>query len=812
MFTKRPAVRFVVFLVLGILLANALHVQSSWALTMIALLLGLSLVCAHVDRESLRLDLLLQALVVLIGFYLQSVQRESEVSGKLSPVLRESILLTGRIESEPVQQEKKATFVLKTELLQREGRNDFARRRILTTLRGLNARSDLSLLRCGSRIVGRATLEPFPIQRNPGEFNYGHYLTLNDIQGVATIAAPEDFVVTKESAFSNFNALIGAIQRSLYRTIDRYHSPEQASFLKGVILGYRADLSNEIKQSFMNTGTIHILAVSGSNVAVIVLIIYSMFGFLRLPKKLAGGATIFGIVIFMFITGASPSVVRATIMATVLLVGTLFERRTDVYNSLSVAAAIILLLDTNALFDVGFQLSFAAVVSIVYIYPILKKLIDLIPERFEEIKAIDYVLKLFAVSLAAQIGTLPFTAYYFGRISLVSLLANLIVVPLSGLNVLLGVATVACSSVSSFVASCYAALNSIAIDFLLGFVKVAGNVPHAYAETAQFQLLHALLYYGIVAILFHITNPRIVKWGITASLAFLTAFLVNGIVENWSAILRITLIDVGQGDAILIESPNHKYVLIDAGPRQFKYDAGERTIAPYLARHGINKLDAVIVTHGHSDHIGGVPYIVDHVKVASLVTAELNTTSSLYRKMKQVIRNEGVAEREVQTGQSIDLDPSTRFYVLHPKTSEDRQRSLNNTSIVVKLVYGKSVALLVGDAEKESEAELCRRFGSFLASDILKVGHHGSRTSSSGVFLRCVKPAVALVSVGAKNKFGHPSQETIERLIRYGSHVYRTDKEGAIVYETDGNSWWKYDWRNKRRVALDSNDEGGAAM
>ena len=805
---KRPAVRFVLLLGLGILLAGIIHVHLCWVLVLTLLTFVLPLAIAALRKAPIQMDVFLHMLVVLIGFSLQSLEMEHAASTTLNPVEPESIKLQGWIEGEPVLHEKKMTFVLKTETLKWGERDDVVRRRILVTLRGIRVAADLSAFRCGSKVVARATLEPFPFQRNPGEYDYGRYLVLNGIQGVATIAAREDVIITKASAASSFNAIVGTIQRSLYTILDRYYSTRQAGFLKGVLLGYRADLSTDIKQSFMNTGTIHILAVSGLHVGVIALIVYAMISFLRLPKKFAGMMTILGLVLFMFITGARPSVVRATIMASVILIGTTFERKPDVYNSLSVAAIIILLLDSNALFDVGFQLSFAAVLSIVYIYPILKKLIDLIPERFEEIKSIDYVLSLFAVSLSAQIGTLPFTAYYFGRVSFVSLLANLIVVPLSGLNVMLGVATIGISLISPFIASLYAALNGIAIDFLLGFVTVAGNAPYAYAETPHVQFLQVLLYYGIIAIILHATRPRAVKWAVIVCLALVTILFAKDIRDHRAATLRMTVIDVGQGDAILIETPNHRTFLVDAGPRQFNYDAGERIILPLLHRKGIKNLDALVVTHSHSDHIGGVPFLVSHMRVSSFMEADVGASSYLYRTMKDEIRRAEIPCAEQQRGERIVLDDAVRLYVLHPKLPEDARKSLNNTSVVVKLVYGNSSALLVGDAENEAEAELCSQYGSFLASTILKVGHHGSGTSSSGEFLRLVKPGVALVSVGMRNKFGHPSPATVARILRSGSLVHRTDREGALVYESDGYSWWEYDWRNDSRIPIDETREG----
>ncbi|HEY6953343.1 MAG TPA: ComEC family competence protein, partial [Bacteroidota bacterium] len=304
-FTKRPAVRVALLFMLGILIAGQFQPHSTFVL--VPLVVVFIIVAASVGwgRTTSLGDVTLQVLVVALGAYLQSIQQESTSTKILDPVEEEPMLVDGRIESEPVRQEKKTTFVLKTIVLRQNDRDDITERRILTTLRNRGGTSATTNLRCGTRLIARVMVGPFPRQRNPGEFNYGRYLALNNIQGIASIADAGDVVVTEEAPMSSFSALIGSMQRTLYGIIDQYHSPQQASFLKGVILGYRADLSTEVKQSFMNTGTIHILAVSGSNVAVIVLIIHSMFGFLRLRKKLAGAATIVGVVIFMFITGAS---------------------------------------------------------------------------------------------------------------------------------------------------------------------------------------------------------------------------------------------------------------------------------------------------------------------------------------------------------------------------------------------------------------------------------------------------------------------------------------------------------------------------
>jgi competence protein ComEC len=364
----------------------------------------------------------------------------------------------------------------------------------------------------GKKIEIHGMLEPFPFQRNPGEFDYGKYLALNDIQGVVTVKGLDHVRVGMEKDGYSFQALTYSVQQALYHIIDHLHSPRHAGFLKGIIFGYRADIPSDVKQSFLDTGTIHILAVSGSNVAFVAFIFFSILGFFRLPRKAAGVIAILGLIAYMLITGSSASVVRATIMAIVFLCGTFFERKADLYNSISVAALILLFWNTNTLFDVGFQLSFAAVISLVFFYPRLESLIKKIPERLKKIKGVDAVLKVFAVSLAAQLGTVPFTAYYFSRISIVSLVANIPVVPISGLNTFIGAAEIMVYSISPWIAKLYAAANDFLVWFLLGFVQQAASVPYAYVESWQFNAMFVAGYYILVIGIFHLNIPRVRAW------------------------------------------------------------------------------------------------------------------------------------------------------------------------------------------------------------------------------------------------------------------------------------------------------------
>lgn len=652
----------------------------------------------------------------------------------------------------------------------------------------------------GSMITFKSVLQEPSDSRNPGEFSYKDYLALHDIHAVISVFGFSHIKRThQQRTFFLFEKIIFPVKDFIIRTITSNLKGDNAYFLIGLLLGDRSDISREIKNAFMNTGTIHVLAVSGAHVLIVVTVIFTIFGLLRFPRKVKIVATIVMLGLYVLLTGGTPSVIRASIMASIILLGKLFQERVNVYNTLGLSAVILLLVDPKQLFNVGFQLSFSAVFSIVYFYPKLEHLISLIPEKWEEVRMVKWLWQAFAVSTAAQIGTIPFTALYFGRVSLVSFFANLVVVPLVGVLVPIGIAGVLFSIVSSFIGSCFFEVNNLVAWFTLTFVRLAEQVPFATVNTALFGLKDTFIYFTVVGLIFNIRDRLIVKRIVLFGLLGSNMILYSSLFDDQIGKLQVTFLDVGQGDAAVIRFPQGQTVLVDAGPISSGMNAGEKIVAPYLRKQGISTIDAVISTHPHADHIGGMPYIMEHFRIKEVIDQDQRAGSKLfaeYDSLKHTLPS-GLCRAGMQPLQYSNI----RVYCLHPSRSfldtdgSDGYTDLNESSIVLKLVYGSTSFLLTGDAEQPAENNMVRWYGDFLDSDVLKAGHHGSITSSSELFLEEVTPHDAVISVGRFNKFHHPSSIVIDRLKAMHAIVHRTDEEGAVVFESDGHTITHLRWR-----------------
>jgi competence protein ComEC len=799
----RPAARIALLFILGIVLSSAMRGDKHFLLSgVIVLALGILVLYTRSLESSPLSTVAHHFLVLLLGWYAGSDRISQLEADVLSPrFYGERVIVAGRIESEPVRKGTRSEMVVHAEMIARRTNSEHVSRRLLVhvvkSARWVNGDS----LQTGDGVRFSGTLEPLPGARNPGEFDYGRYLALNGIQGFIIVRDSNAIALKERSNGPGLSAIIGHAQNEIFGAFDRYHKTEEAGYLKGVVFGYRADLSAEIKESFMNTGTTHILAVSGSNVVVVALIFSSLIGFLRVSRKTATLLTFIGLLWYMVITGLSPSVIRATIMGSAILGGTLLGRKGDVYNSLGFAALVMLIWDPMYLFDVGFQLSFAAVISIVYYYPKLEPLIEMLPAKLIRNGLVKSGLQLFFVSLAAQIGTMPFTAFYFGRVSVVAVVANLIVVPVSSINVLLGFATVAFSFISDWIAGSYAALDNLIVSLLLKFVLWCSKVPFAYVETMRVGGAFTAIYYASVTAIFSIRKPRLLVRSIVALLVVMVFAVLREVLADTKPRLTATVIDVGQGDAILLELPNHHSVLIDTGPKFMTDDSGERMIAPLLKRKGIAALDAIVLTHPHDDHIGGCKFLMDNFKAGSLILSDSTVPSRPFGEILTHAREKGIPILLARAGESLQFDSTTRIFVLHaaPKA---RPRDLNDQSIVLKVVYGQSALLLTGDASTRVEGELLEAGDVVLSSDVIKVAHHGAVTSSCAEFLEAVKPTLALISVGRENKFKHPSPVTLSRYESMGSETRRTDLCGALVIASDGSHFRTVSWRNNHLISF----------
>ena len=795
---RSPALRLAAYIATGILLGRVAlpPPELLWTfLAGLAVLLVLSGHRATTPAAVLLFSLLAACICVVIG-----MTRLSEMS-RSSPVPADTLLdgsavVVGMVGDDPSFSGTRCRFpVLARRLLLGRTVHDLPVR-ILVTMKWPSQGGDTTRLFYGMQVLLRGKLERPSAERNPGEFDARTYYEANGISLFLRVRSRDSITVLSEGGGSWWmRSFVLPVRRALLRQIDRTVGGDEGEFLKGILIGERSGLSPSLRESFMRSGTAHVLAVSGSNVAVLAGVLFLLLEFLRTGRRWRIALTCACIVFYMMLTGGQPPVVRAGVMAIIVLLAGVVQERPHVLNSLGVAASAILLFDPRQLFDVGFQLSFAAVFSIVLLYPMFTPMIDRLPGRTWIGRTVQAALRLAALSLAATIGTLPLTAICFGRVSSIGLLANIVVVPAVGLSVVLGVASAMVELVSLWMAEAYASINTLVLWLTIRTSVVAGGLSVATIDTPGFRWPEAIAFYAGIMVFLRLRARRGVFPATLLLLASLSASLFipsPPVFGSARGLLRITFLDVGQGDAAVLELPDGRIVVVDAGGWSPEYDAGERVVVPYLRRRGIRTVDLLVITHTHSDHIGGVPALLRSFPVHRVLDPGQTIPVSLIESAG--LRTTGFA------GKEVDIGSEARLYVLSPDQAlavpyGAADPDVNNTSVVLKVCYGSMSFLMAGDAGVDAEETMVGSYGDFLRAAVLKVGHHGSAGSSSERFLDAVAPEHAIVSVGRGNVFGHPSQAIIERLAARGIETLRTDEEGAVIFETDGRTLKRLEWR-----------------
>ena len=643
--------------------------------------------------------------------------------------------------------------------------------------------------RYGDRVVFSGRLRRPQPARNPGGFDARTYYASRGVLALMSVRDAGSYRVTlRNRSFTWQTGVIDPLRNSIERTIDRTMRGDSAALLKGILLGARRQLPEELLDTFKTIGLAHILAVSGLHVGLITLVIHTLLFVLRLPRHVVVAGTLGVLVLYAFITNLTPSVIRATIMAALFLAGRQLDRQTDTVNILAVAAIVILLIWPSALFDLSFQLSFLATYAIITGYPRMK---ELLPERISRSEKwwARWLRDGLLVSVAAQLGALPVVAGTFYQVSWMSAVANLFIGPLVFLNTTFGVLTALTGPLAIEIARLFSAANTLVLFAMIHLSKAFSGAPSALVEVPAPSTLFFASFYGAGLLL--LWKPgglrgRRTRQGLVALCLLL--FCYNLLPDRS---LRITVLDVGQGDAIFIACPNGRTLLVDGGARSPFFDAGARVIVPFMRAKGYRRVDTIIVTHPDLDHYGGLRAVVESVEVGEVLSSGVGSDSRSYQTWREAIDRHGIPYRKVVKGDTLAALGGVRGLFLHPDPlflSGPAKTNRNEASVVLRLSFGTFSMLLTGDIEEKGEAATVRRPSS-LKSTVLKSPHHGSRTSSGTAFLNAVDPESVAVSAGRFNNFGHPSPEVIERYSRRGADVFRTDEGGAVMIRSSGRSW-----------------------
>lgn len=697
------------------------------------------------------------------------------------------VLITGISEREAIplavdEKTKQTTYLLDVLRLQKGEEVSRADAKVLVTVyEDKEARG----ARVGDVINVYGKLKEIRDFQNPGRIDRAAAYARDGVYARMTTKGNDVWIAQTEG---DWHRVVAEIRQSVRERLAGVLSERDAAILFAILFGGYYGIPPVWIENFSVLGIIHILSVSGAHIAVLSGFVLMLCRLLRL-RGIVQFVTVTAIICgYAVVAGMTPPVMRSAVMGTATFGALAFHRQRDARNVLAVSAIGLLVHQPSLLYDVSFQLSFVATAGIIYLVPKLADIMTRLPR---------WIANGIAVTVAAQLSTMPFIIWYFHRVSLSSIIANLTIVPFLELVMVIGLLGLALSCLWTWGGTLCLVGCGILLGFAMEEVRLFVMMPFASVDVSQISIWWGIGYYMVLFWLFGY-HPRSVPT---------TAWLWSRL--NWRRLgvagiclavivgvctfmpteekLRVHYLDVGQGNAALIETPNKKFILIDAGGRLGRgdgaYDVGARVIVPYLRYAGVKHLEMMILTHGHQDHAGGAAEVVRAIPTDTVVVAREHQSNSIRNMLRQEDRYRLVQYAESGWQQQID---GVTVAVLHAPTEMQGSKHGNEASNLVRVSYAGKRFLFTGDMESLQEESILMQ-NLDVASDVLCVAHHGSKTSSSAEFLARCAPKYAVISAGYQNMFGHPHKSVLDRLAAQKSDVWRIDERGFVMIEADAD-------------------------